>query len=75
MSDNRVALVTSHRFGGHTAEIVIGGVIFTDMIETKAKIFAFPQPSHGRTEFARRGTARVVAARDTRCALLAWVWF
>src|SRR5580704_17414285 len=70
MANQVVALVKSHCFRAHAVEIVIGGIVFTDMFEAKAKVLALSKTAHWRAELARFAAARVLAARLIRAPRL-----
>lgn len=63
MANQGVALVKGHCFRAHAVEIIIGGIVFTDMGEAEAKILTLSKTAHWRAELARFAAARMLAAR------------
>lgn len=63
MPNYGIALIGRQRLGRHAAEIIIGRIVFANMVKTEAEIFPFPKPAHGRTELALRGASRMITAR------------
>lgn len=63
MTNQSFALIKRHSFHAHAIEIIIGGVVFPDMVKAEGKILALPQPAHRRAELARFATAGMLAKR------------
>src|ERR1700720_2950620 len=64
MANQGVALIMGHCFRAHAVEIIIGGIVFTDMVEAEAEILALAKTAHWRAELARFAAARILAARQ-----------
>jgi len=67
MANQGVTLVNGHCFRAHAVEIIIGGIVFTDVVEAEAKILALSKTAHWRAELARFAAAWTLAA----CLILA----
>ena len=63
MANHGIALIKGHCFRAHAVEIIIGGIVFTDMVEAEAKILALAKTAHWRAELTRFAAARMLAAR------------
>ena len=66
MADQRLALIESHVFLAHAVEIIIGRIVFADMVEAEGKILPLAQAPHRRAMAARLGAAGKLAARHIR---------
>ena len=52
MAGERIALVDSHVIGAHAVEIIVGRVVFADVIEAKAEELPLPITALRRAELA-----------------------
>ena len=64
VSGQRVLLIPQHGFVAHAVKIIVGCVIFADMVEAETKILALPQPTHRCTEFSQEPSIQGVDIVD-----------
>src|SRR5262249_20314399 len=65
-----VLLVFAERLVVHAPEVVVGGVIFADMIDAEREILPFALASHRRAIKTIAQAARVIAAHGGRARIL-----
>ena len=66
MADHLRLAELGQRFVVHAAEIVVGRVVFADVVLAEAEVLAFALAPLGRAELAFGGAAGKVAARRRR---------
>ena len=66
MSGQGIALIDRDILRAHAVEIIVGRIVFANVVEAKTEELPFPVPALGRTKFPGRGAAGIVATRLRR---------
>ena len=66
MADGRVLEVAGDGLVAHPVEIIVGIIVFADMVEAEAEILPFAQPPHRRAKLSGLLATRQIAAHPRR---------